>query len=50
MPRIRREATRLYHKGGQTIIMVTHEEEYSKHAQRVILLDDGKIVKEINQK
>ena len=38
------------HKGGQTIIMVTHEDEYSQHAQRVILLDDGKIVKEINQK
>src|SRR3989344_6994543 len=38
------------HKAGQTIVMVTHEEEFSKNAQRVILLDDGKIVKEINQK
>jgi len=38
------------HKGGQTIIMVTHEDEYSKNAERVIQLDDGKIVKEINQK
>lgn len=32
------------HKGGQTIIMVTHEEEFSKFAQRIIKLDDGKIV------
>ena len=33
------------HKGGQTIIMVTHEPEYSKIAERVIHLDDGKIIK-----
>ncbi len=32
------------HKEGQTIIMVTHEEEYGKLADRVIQLDDGKIV------
>jgi putative ABC transport system ATP-binding protein len=32
------------HKGGQTIIMVTHELEYSKFAERTIRLDDGKIV------
>lgn len=32
------------HKGGQTIIMVTHEEEFSKFAERIIKLDDGKIV------
>jgi len=31
------------HKEGQTIIMVTHEEEYSRAAERVIYLDDGKI-------
>ena len=37
------------HKAGQTIIMVTHEEEYSQHAERVIMLDDGKIVREIKQ-
>ncbi|MFA6158291.1 MAG: ABC transporter ATP-binding protein [Candidatus Paceibacterota bacterium] len=29
---------------GQTIIMVTHEEEYAKMAKRVVRLDDGKIV------
>src|SRR3989338_5014569 len=34
------------HKGGQTIIMVTHEEEYSKFAERIVHLDDGKIVQE----
>ena len=32
------------HKAGQTIIMVTHEEQYAKLAQRVIHLDDGRIV------
>lgn len=32
------------HKEGQTIIMVTHEEEYGKMAERIVQLDDGKIV------
>lgn len=32
------------HKGGQTIIMVTHEEEYARFAERIVKLDDGKIV------
>jgi|SRR3989344_528658 len=32
-------------KKGQTIIMVTHEEEYAKMANRIINLFDGKIVK-----
>jgi putative ABC transport system ATP-binding protein len=32
------------HKQGQTIIMVTHEEEYSKLSERVVRLDDGKII------
>ena len=32
------------HKGGQTIIMVTHEEEFSLFAERIVKLDDGKIV------
>lgn len=31
------------HKEGQTIIMVTHELEYSKFAEKVIHLDDGLI-------
>jgi putative ABC transport system ATP-binding protein len=32
------------HEEGQTIVMVTHEDEYGKMANRVIRLDDGKIV------
>lgn len=32
------------HKNGQTVVMVTHEPEYAKYADRVIHLDDGKIV------
>jgi putative ABC transport system ATP-binding protein len=37
-------------KGGQTIIMVTHEEEYAKMAKRIVHLDDGKIVDEHKNK
>lgn len=32
------------HKSGQTIIMVTHEEEYARYADRVVRLDDGRII------
>lgn len=32
------------HKDGQTIIMVTHEEQYAKMAGKIIRMDDGKIV------
>jgi len=32
------------HKMGQTIVMVTHEEEYARQAHRVISLKDGKII------
>lgn len=32
------------HQEGQTIVMVTHEDEYGKMADRIIRLDDGKIV------
>ena len=32
------------HHEGQTIIMVTHEEQYAKLAQKIIHLDDGKVV------
>jgi putative ABC transport system ATP-binding protein len=31
------------HEQGQTIVMVTHEEEYGRMAQRIIRLDDGLI-------
>lgn len=32
------------HKEGQTIIMVTHEEQYAKLADRIVRIDDGHIV------
>jgi putative ABC transport system ATP-binding protein len=32
------------HKQGQTIIMVTHEQEYGEMAEKIVRLDDGKIV------
>lgn len=32
------------HKAGQTIIMVTHEEEYASVADRIVKLDDGRII------
>jgi len=31
------------HKAGQTIVMVTHEEDIATHAQRVVLMKDGNI-------
>jgi putative ABC transport system ATP-binding protein len=34
------------HGAGQTLIMVTHEEEYALYAERVLTLDDGKIQKD----
>lgn len=42
--RVIMEILKELHKEGQTIIMVTHELEYSKFAQRIVHLDDGKIV------
>ncbi|MFZ2593345.1 MAG: ABC transporter ATP-binding protein [Minisyncoccia bacterium] len=32
------------HKAGQTLIMVTHEEEFGRRADRVIRLDNGLVV------
>lgn len=34
------------HKQGQTIVMVTHEEEYTYMMDRVITLSDGRIIKD----
>lgn len=35
-----------FHRSGQTIIMVTHEEDFARTAERIVRLDDGKIVSE----
>lgn len=43
------ELFRELHKAGQTIIMVTHEEEYAKYCDRIVYLEDGKIVREVIQ-
>jgi len=32
------------HKNGQTIVMVTHEDEYTRDVERIIYLEDGQIV------
>lgn len=37
-------------KEGQTIILVTHEEPYSKMAGKIIKMDDGKIISVISNK
>lgn len=34
------------HRQGQTIIMVTHENDIAEYAQRTIILKDGRIVKD----
>jgi putative ABC transport system ATP-binding protein len=33
-------------KAGQTIVMVTHEDEYTKYCNRVIEMQDGKVIDE----
>lgn len=33
-------------KAGQTIIMVTHEKDYAKKADRIIELSDGKVIRD----
>ncbi len=37
------------HKSGNTIILVTHEDNIAQHAHRTISLFDGKIVKDFKQ-
>ena len=32
------------HQSGQTIMMVTHEEQYAQLAQKIVKLDDGNII------
>jgi len=37
-------------KDGQTIVMVTHEEEYARYARRIIHLKDGEILSDTRKK
>ncbi len=37
------------HREGQTIIMVTHEDEYAKRTDRIITLSDGEIVSDVKK-
>jgi len=39
----------LLHKKGNTIILVTHEDDIARHAHRTIKLFDGKIIEDIPQ-
>ena len=34
------------HKQGQTIVMVTHEEDIAAYANRVIRMKDGKVIED----
>ena len=38
------------HDEGQTIVMVTHERDYGRIAQRIIDMEDGKIIKQTKTK
>jgi len=42
--RVIMEIFKKLHRDGQTIIMVTHEEEYGHMAERIVKIDDGKII------
>ena len=37
------------HKNGNTIILVTHEDDVAQHAHRIIRLFDGKIIEDSKQ-
>ena len=39
----------LHNSSGQTIVMVTHEEEYAEKARRVIALKDGVIISDLKK-
>jgi len=36
-------------RDGHTIIMVTHSPDIARHAKRIVVLQDGEIVDEIDQ-
>jgi putative ABC transport system ATP-binding protein len=35
------------HKAGNTVIVVTHEEDIARHAERIIRLFDGEIASDV---
>ncbi len=35
-----------FHEQGQTIVMVTHEDEYAHQSERIVYLEDGKVIDE----
>lgn len=41
------EALRKLHEEGQTILMVTHDHEYTQYSDKVLWMEDGVITKEI---
>ncbi|HZN53703.1 MAG TPA: ABC transporter ATP-binding protein [Candidatus Polarisedimenticolaceae bacterium] len=38
------------HRGGNTIILVTHEDDLAQHASRVVRLKDGKITSDVRNR
>lgn len=34
------------HADGQTVVMVTHEPEYTEHCERIVYLEDGRITRD----
>ncbi len=44
--RILRELQEEGYEGGRTILMITHEADVARHARRVVLVRDGRVVKD----
>ena len=44
-----RDRFRRLNQEGVTIVMITHEREIAEHANRIIMIRDGKIVDEIRR-
>lgn len=37
------------HDAGQTVVMVTHEPEYTDHCNRIVYIEDGQVVDEAHK-